>query len=121
MESTKFKLLINSITKEMNVYNVCDFYNNHYNIVNFINKNIPSLKVIHSDATYLVWIDISSISNDSVSFCKNLRESTGLYVSEGEEYGTNGKKFIRMNIATSRKNVLDGLNRLKYFVNKKDL
>ena len=45
MESTKFKLLINSITKEMNVYNVCDFYNNHYNIVNFINKksNIYSL------------------------------------------------------------------------------
>lgn len=90
-------------------------------VENFINKNIPSLKVIHSDATYLVWIDISSISNDSVSFCKNLRESTGLYVSEGEEYGTNGKKFIRMNIATSRKNVLDGLNRLKFFVNKKDL
>lgn len=96
-------------------------FNNKDFVENFINKNIPSLKVIHSDATYLVWIDISSISNDSVSFCKNLRESTGLYVSEGEEYGTNGKKFIRMNIATSRKNVLDGLNRLKFFVNKKDL
>lgn len=45
MESVKFKLLINSITSEMNVYNVSDFYNNHYNIVNFINKksNIYSL------------------------------------------------------------------------------
>lgn len=45
MESVKFKSLINSITSEMNVYNVCDFYNNHYNIVNFINKksNIYSL------------------------------------------------------------------------------
>ena len=96
-------------------------FNNKDFVEDFINKNIPSLKVIHSDATYLMWIDISSISNDSVSFCKNLRESTGLYVSEGEEYGTNGKKFVRMNIATSRKNVLDGLNRLKKFVNKKDL
>jgi len=55
MESVKFKLLINSITSEMNVYNVCDFYNNHYNIVNFINKksNIYSLSKNVTSYDYL--------------------------------------------------------------------
>lgn len=45
MESIKFKLLINAITSDMNVCNVCYSNNNHYNIVNFINEksNIYSL------------------------------------------------------------------------------
>ena len=41
-----------------------------------------------------------------------LREHTGLYLSEGKQYGENGSSFIRMNIACSRSRLEDGLERL---------
>ena len=79
----------------------------------FINTEIPGLKATYSKATYLLWIDISGVAEDSVDFCEKLRESTGLYISDGEEYGACGKSFVRMNLATQRERIIDGLNRLK--------
>lgn len=82
----------------------------------FIEKEIPSLHVINGNATYLVWIDISSVSNDSVVFAQQLRQKTGLYVSNGLQYGNNGKTFIRINVATSLDNVKKCCDKLKDFV-----
>ena len=79
----------------------------------FINSSIPGLKATYSHATYLLWIDISGVAEDSVDFCEKLRESTGLYLSDGREYGECGKSFVRMNLATQRERVFDGLERLK--------
>jgi cystathionine beta-lyase len=90
----------------------------------FINSNIEGMKANFSEATYLLWIDISGVATDSVDFCEKLRESTGLYLSDGAEYGECGRSFVRMNLATQRSRVLDGLERLKrgaeqYVKNKK--
>lgn len=83
----------------------------------FIDAHIPGLRLIPSKATYLLWMDYSKIPGVKVdnndSFCDLLREKTGLYVSKGSGFGANGVGFLRMNIATSRDNLLDGLQRLK--------
>lgn len=79
----------------------------------FINNEIPGMKADLSEATYLLWIDISAVADDSVDFCEKLRESTGLYLSDGAEYGECGRAFVRMNLATQRSRVLEGLERLK--------
>ena len=81
----------------------------------YINGRIPGLTAQPSSATYLLWIDISALSRDSVDFCRRLREATGLYLSDGEEYGECGRCFVRMNLATQRERVLDGLARLESF------
>ena len=82
----------------------------------YIEKNIPELHVVPSDATYLSWIDISRVSDDSVDFTERLRAETGLYLSDGAEYGECGRAFVRMNLGTQRARVLDGLQRLERFV-----
>ena len=82
----------------------------------YIEKNIPELHVVPSDATYLSWIDISGVSFDSVEFTEKLRAETGLYLNDGAEYGESGKAFVRMNLGTQRYRVLDGLKRLEKFV-----
>lgn len=79
----------------------------------YIKENIPELYPVGAEATYLLWIDISRVSGDSVEFCKSLRERTGLYLSDGYEYGECGKAFVRMNLATQRSRLLDGLDRLR--------
>lgn len=79
----------------------------------FISEKIPSVSVVPSAATYLLWLDCSSIAENTAPLVSHIREKTGLFLTEGEEYGECGKKFIRLNAACPRKRLLDGLERLK--------
>lgn len=79
----------------------------------FVQENIPELHIIPSQATYLLWIDCSKVCEDTEDLCEFIREKTGLYVTEGKEYGPNGDKFIRVNIACPRERMMDGVQRLK--------
>jgi len=88
-------------------------YENRKLVRDFLNQNVKEVKLIESEATYLLWIDCSKIIENSEDFAGFLKEKTGLILSSGLEYGKNGRQFVRMNIATNRKNVLDGLNRFK--------
>ena len=88
-------------------------YKNKALVREHIAENMPGLRVVNSAATYLVWIDVSAYTNDSLSFAKRVRELTGLYLSDGVEYGEGGECFVRMNLATNQARVIDGLERLK--------
>ena len=88
-------------------------YRNKLYAYEFIKKELPELKVIKGDATYLIWVDISKIEKDSVKFKDFLMKEVFLQVSDGLEYGENGKSYVRINLATSKSNVIEGLNRLK--------
>ena len=81
--------------------------------VEYIEKYIPRVKAVSSQATYLMWIDCRKITENSVRFCKFLRESTGLYISEGSQYGQGGEGFVRINVACPRERLRDGLERLQ--------
>ena len=79
----------------------------------FIENNIPGLKVVRGEATYLMWVDASEFTDDSVRLKEEIFERTGLYVSSGASYGECGRRFLRINLATTRANVVDGMMRLK--------
>lgn len=98
--------------KEMNEY----VYKNKEYVVEFFKKNLSCLKIVESNSLYLMWIDIKNLNIDSDEFTIFLRKKTGLYVSSGKAYGDNGNGFIRINLATSLKNVVDACNRLKVAV-----
>ena len=93
---------------------VCDYIaeNKRY-AREYINGRISGLYVPPTEATYLLWIDISGVCDDSVEFCRLIRERTGLFLNDGEEYGPSGRSFVRMNLATQRCRVEDGLERLR--------
>jgi cystathionine beta-lyase len=82
----------------------------------YIRENIPKLKAVSADATYLLWVDISAYSDDSVRFCEDLRKKTGLFLNDGTEYGSGGECFVRINLATQRANVAEGMKRLREYV-----
>ena len=78
----------------------------------FLKKEVPQMKQVPSQATYLLWLDCREMLGCAAEFTQYLREHTGLYLSEGQQYGENGSSFIRMNIACSRSRLEDGLKRL---------
>ena len=82
-------------------------------VKSFIDENIPEMKVVPSNATYLVFIDCTALNKDSVELSAFIREKTGLYLSAGGVYGKGGEHFLRMNVACPKDTVNDGLLRLK--------
>jgi len=89
-------------------------------LMEFLLKNLPNLKIVSGTYTYLVWIDISCYSKDSRLFVKRLKESTGLIVAPGINYGKSGEGYIRLNIATPRNNLIDACNRLMKYISEKE-
>ncbi|MCR5060926.1 MAG: pyridoxal phosphate-dependent aminotransferase [Saccharofermentans sp.] len=79
----------------------------------FIKNELPELHLIDGDATYLLWLDISSLGVSSKALANHLRNTTGLFVTPGSQYGKGGEGFLRINAGCPRLLVQDGLNRLK--------
>ena len=84
----------------------------------FVQDNIPEIKVIPAESTYLAWIDCRQLTDKSDDFNQFLRDETGLYLAEGTKYRGNGNCFLRMNLATPRCNVEDGVERLRKGISK---
>ncbi len=81
-------------------------------VENFLKKEGPQIRPVPSEATYLLWLDCRKMQGCATEFTQYLREYTGLYLSEGRQYGESGGPFIRMNIACPRSRVEDGMKRL---------
>ena len=79
----------------------------------FLASEIPQIKLVDCEATYLLWLDCSSLEMPSNDLNDFLRSNYGLFLSPGIQFGENGDNFMRMNIACPEKLLLDGLNRLK--------
>ncbi len=94
---------------ELNSY----IYNNKMTVKNYLQQEIPQIKLVWGDATYLLWLDCTLLKTDSKELAAKIRKNTGLYVMAGSYYGRGGEKFLRMNVACPNKVLLEGLERLK--------
>lgn len=116
------KLNIFGINSTITAYNSCEDWLNELIIYleenkklveDFIKDELKELKVVNLEATYLMWIDISSLNIGSLEFTKILEDEANLRVISGITFGKDGDNFIRVNIATPREILKDGLERLK--------
>ena len=82
-----------------------------------IREQIPGIRTVSGEATYLLWIDCTQVTENRPGLCSFLRKETGLYLSDGKEY-RNGEGFLRMNLACQRYKVEDGMKRLKAGIEK---
>ena len=76
-------------------------------------EELPIVKLVDCDATYLLWLDCSALNVPSKVLSGFLRTNQGLFLSAGIDFGVNGDNFLRMNIACPQELLEDGLRRLK--------
>lgn len=88
-------------------------YENKKAVREFIKSELPDISVTKSEATYLLWLDCSKITENVSKLSGYVRSETGLYLTDGTSYRGNGNKFMRMNTASQRVRINDGLERLK--------
>ncbi len=82
----------------------------------FIQEHLSEISVVPSHATYLLWLDCGGVTKDAGELVRFIRAHSGLYLTEGEEYGAPGRQFIRMNTACPRERLKEGLERLEMSV-----
>ena len=79
----------------------------------YLKNELPVIKLVECDATYLLWLDCSQLNVPSKVLSGFLRQNQGLFLSAGIDFGQCGDNFLRMNIACPQELLKDGLGRLK--------
>jgi cystathionine beta-lyase len=88
-------------------------YDNYTCLKRFFAQHFPRFTVLPLEATYLVWVDCSSLGLPSAEIAGILLGKEKLRINEGTIYGAAGEGFIRLNIACPRPLLVQGLNRIK--------
>lgn len=76
-------------------------------------NTIPGLITSISQATYLLWIDVSGLTDNSTALQTHIRRNTGLVLSDGATFQLSGTPHLRMNVACPRTRLNDALTRLR--------
>ena len=82
-------------------------------VQNYLAENLPQIKYMDPDGTYLLWLDCRNLGLGDKEIRKQLLEKGKLALEPGTKYGPGGEGFVRMNIACPRETLNDGLERLK--------
>lgn len=61
-------------------------------VENFLKKEDLHIRLVPSQATYLLWLDCRDMHGCAAEFTQYLRKHTGLYLSEGKQYGENKER-----------------------------
>ncbi len=88
-------------------------YENKQIVKDYLENELPVVKLVDCDATYLLWLDCSDLNVSSKVLCEFLRENQGVFLSAGSDFGQCGDKFLRLNIACPPKLLKEGLDRFK--------
>lgn len=85
-------------------------------LISYVEKNIPSVKVIIPEGTYLIWLDFRKFKITPQELHNLLIENGRIWLDEGFIFGNAGQGFERINIACPHCLLEEGLNRIKGIV-----
>ncbi|MFD1039486.1 MalY/PatB family protein [Virgibacillus byunsanensis] len=88
-------------------------------VTKMFDNHTEILKVVHSEGTYLLWIDCSKLQMDSKELKQFMIEKAKVGLNTGTEYGEEGKQFMRINIACPRETLEEGVKRIIDAVNNR--
>lgn len=77
-------------------------------------NNIDGLSVVKPDGAFYLFVNIQKVSNDSMTFAKDLLSNKGVAVVPGVAFGSEG--YFRMSFATDIDTICEGISRIEEFV-----
>lgn len=83
----------------------------------YLEKNIPQIKAVIPQASFLVWLDCRDLNLSQKELLFLFKERARLALNDGTMFGPGGEGFMRMNIGCSRKIIERALENLKKVIN----
>lgn len=84
----------------------------------YLETNIPQIKLIEPEGTYLIWLDCSALGLEDKELEKFIVEEAKLWLDSGYIFGKEGEGFQRINIACPRETLKKALEQLKEAVDE---
>lgn len=87
-------------------------------VINYLQNNIPQIKALRPQASFLVWLDCRALKLTHKELVHLFVDEAHLALNDGEMFGPGGEGFMRMNVASSRSVLKTALEQLKVAVGK---
>ena len=78
----------------------------------FLLKNLPQVKLVEPEGTYLLWLDFRGLGLTGARLERLIVEQAGLWLDSGAIFGHAGEGFQRINIACPRAVLAEALERI---------
>lgn len=78
----------------------------------FFAKYLPQIKTYKHEASYLLWLDFNALSITHEKLCKKMIHEARIVMNDGKIFGSEGEKFLRMNLACPKAHVEEALKRI---------
>lgn len=82
-------------------------------VKSFIEENIPKIKVIVPEASFLIWLDFRLFNLDDKEIRRLLIEEAKIALNDGPSFGPGGVGFQRINIGSPKAKINEALDRIK--------
>ncbi len=79
----------------------------------FLKNNIPEIKMLRPEATYMIWLDCRNLNMDDKTLKNFLISEAKIGLNDGPVFGIGGEGFQRINIACPLSVIEDALIRLQ--------
>ena len=79
----------------------------------YLEKNLPQIKLIEPEGTYLIWLDCRALGLPEAELEKLIVHGAKLWLDSGAIFGKAGEGFERINIACPRATLEEALKRFK--------
>lgn len=81
-------------------------------VVKQFKKHLPKVRVIDAEGTYLLWLDFRKLTLEDQELEKILLKKARVALNRGVNYGKEGKKFMRINIACPKELLQKGVSQI---------
>lgn len=80
---------------------------------NFVKENLPKVRLIEPEGTYLLWLDFSAYGYSDSELDNLIVNKAKVWLDRGTMFGCEGEGYQRINIATPRPILEDALKRIE--------
>lgn len=87
-------------------------------VIDYLKKNIPSIKALRPQASFLVWLDCRDLRLSHDDLVHLFVDEAHLALNDGAMFGPGGEGFMRMNVASARSVLHTALEQLKVAITK---
>ncbi len=85
----------------------------------FMKANIPQIKVMIPEASFLVWLDCKELNLSQKDLVSLFIKEAKLALNDGVMFGKEGEGYMRLNVGSPRSILEKALNNLKAAINNK--
>ena len=88
-------------------------------IVEFLEKNVPQIKPMIPQASFLIWLDCAGLEMNSHQLQEFMVKEARLGLNKGTTFGPGGEQHLRLNIGCSREVLKQAMEQLKSAINSR--